>query len=159
MTSISKSESDIRLVRLRKDACKTARKGRNRMRGYRDIYNMTDREIRIYKRQLRRRILNRRRLFATLLTLCLIGILAVSFYSFKSSADSGEKKFKYYTSIEVEYGQTLWDIHQKYMDSEQYDSPDDYIAELQSINHLNKKGDIRVGQILIVPYFSTEYKN
>lgn len=94
-----------------------------------------------------------------MLTLGLIAVLAVSFYSFKSSADSGEKKFKYYTSIEVKYGQTLWDIHQKYSDPEQYHSPNDYIEELRSINHLNKKGDIRAGQILIVPYFSAEYKN
>ncbi|MCM1568273.1 MAG: LysM peptidoglycan-binding domain-containing protein [Roseburia sp.] len=128
------------------------------MREYGNVCNMTDRELRIYKRKLRRRIQNRRRCFAFVFTFCLIAVLAISVYSFRSSASSKKTEFKYYTRIEVEYGQTLWEIARDFTAPEHYQSVESYMAELQSINHIKEDGDIKAGQMLIIPYFSAEYK-
>ena len=84
--------------------------------------------------------------------------MAVSYYSITSYAESeiDNVSFKYYTDIEVEYGDSLWSIAQEYCDSH-YGSIFEYMNEVRSINHI--KGDIiKEGQLLVVPYYSGEYK-
>ncbi len=122
------------------------------------ISEMTDRELRAYKRSLRRRREIRRRCMLFLMTFCLIMVCAVSYCSLKSSADTGKDlTFKYYTSITVAYGDTLWDIAEQYIDYEQYEDRNAYIEEVRSINHLNVEADIKAGQHLVVPYYSSDF--
>lgn len=64
--------------------------------------------------------------------------------------------YKYYTSVTVEAGETLWDIAQVYVNGD-HASMQKYIDEVKQINHLvNDK--IYAGEDLIVPYYSDEYK-
>ena len=64
--------------------------------------------------------------------------------------------YKYYTSIMIESGDTLWDIAQEQND-EGIISTEAYITELRRINHL--EGDeIRAGQNLTVFYYDTVLK-
>ena len=64
--------------------------------------------------------------------------------------------YKYYTSIQVKEGDTLWEIADRYLCG-QGTSRDAYIQEIMQINGL--KGDtIRTGQYLTVVYYSTDYK-
>jgi len=93
------------------------------------------------------------------MTICLIAVFAVSYCSIKSSASMGrdQLQFKYYTSITIQYGETLWDIADDYIDYNQYKDKSVYIAEVQSINHLDNDTQIRAGQSLIVPYYSSEF--
>lgn len=67
---------------------------------------------------------------------------------------SEEASYKYYTSITVEKGDTLWSIASKYMSSE-YDQIEDYITEVRSLNHLYDNG-ISAGECLTIPYYSPE---
>lgn len=129
------------------------------MKAQKNIYDMTDRELRAYKRRLRKQREIRRKCMMLVMTICLVIVGAVSYHSISSSASTGsdEINFKYYTSITVEYGETLWDIADEYIDYNEYKDKDDYIAEVQSINHLEDKGNIRAGQILVVPYYSNEF--
>ena len=85
------------------------------------IYEMTNRELITYKKRLRRQIVIRRRMMLLFMTCFLIILGAFSYNSIKSSAHSTEDKlnFKYYTNITVEYGETLWEIADKYIDYEQ----------------------------------------
>lgn len=131
------------------------------MRVQKSIYDMTDRELRIYKRTLRRQREIRRKCLMAVMSICLILVCAVSYHAIQTTASTGEEElnFKYYTNITVEKGETLWDIADKYIDYEEYDNKMEYIAEVQSINHLNNKDAIRAGQHLIVPYFSNEFVN
>lgn len=129
------------------------------MKEQKSIYDMTDREIRAYKRRLRRQREIMRRCITFTITICLIVVGAISYHSISSSANTGkdELNFKYYTSITVAYGETLWDIADKYIDYDMYENKSEYIAEVQNINHLSEECNIRSGQILIVPYYSNNF--
>lgn len=129
------------------------------MRVQKSVYRMTDRELRLYKRQLRRRQQMQRRILTMIATICVIVFCAVSYQGIRSLASSGEDplKFKYYTKVTVAYGETLWDISDNYIDYEEYKNKREYIEEVQSINHLAEEDSIRAGQMLIVPYYSYDF--
>lgn len=93
-------------------------------------------------------------LTALFATACMIFVCAVSYRSIRIKASSG---FKYYTSVTVENGETLWDIADEYVDYDHYKSKNSYIAEVQSINHLDENCSITAGQILVLPYYSSQY--
>lgn len=128
------------------------------MKAYKNIDTMSDRELRQYKRTLRLRRMRRNRTLVSLLglwtALCLVFICVLAFHSVRTSASDG---FKYYTSITVESGDTLWDLADEYIDYAHYKDKNGYIAEVRSINHLNEKMDIMTGQRLIIPYYSDVY--
>ena len=129
------------------------------MRVQKSVYRMTDRELRLYKRQLRRKQQIRRRIFTMIATICVIVFCAVSYHGIRSLASSGDDqlKFKYYTQVTVAYGETLWDLSDDYIDYEEYKDKTEYIEEVQSINHLVEEDTIRAGQTLIVPYYSYDF--
>lgn len=129
------------------------------MKTQKNIYEMTDRELRIYKRRLHRQRALRRRVMMVLATICLIMVCAVSYHSIKSSANTGEEElyFKYYTNVTVSYGDTLWTLAEHYIDYNQYEDKETYLAEVKSINHLDEELSIRAGQSLILPYYSNEF--
>ena len=64
--------------------------------------------------------------------------------------------YKYYTSIRVEAGDTLWDIADRYV-CEQTGSRQDYIREVMKLNGM-KSDQIRTGESLTIFYYSTELK-
>ena len=129
------------------------------MRVQKSVYRMTDRELRSYKRQLRRKQQIRRRIFTMIATICVIIFCAVPYQGIRSLASSGDDqlKFKYYTQVTVAYGETLWDLSDDYIDYEEYKDKTAYIEEVQSINHLSEEDSIRAGQTLIVPYYSYDF--
>ena len=120
---------------------------------------MTDRELRAYKRQQKRRKQLQRRICTMMATICMIVVCAVAFHGIRSMASNGENqlKFKYYTQVTVAYGENLWDLSDSYIDYEEYKDKNEYIAEVQSINHLTEEGGVRAGQTLIVPYYSYDF--
>ena len=61
---------------------------------------------------------------------------------------------KYYTSIEVSVGDSLWSIAEEYMDAGNQ-SVYDYIDEIKEINGL-KSDQIRAGEYLMVSYYGYE---
>ncbi len=100
----------------------------------------------------------RKVLLTAFLTICLILALVFTFGSFLSKAKNKELKvtyYKYYTNIEIQPGDTLWDLADEYL--ENYESKEDYINEVSQLNSI-KDGKIISGQNLIMPYYSTEYK-
>lgn len=129
------------------------------MREQKSIYRMTDRELRAYKRQQKRRKQIQRRIYTMIATICMIMVCAVSFHGIRSVASNGENqlKFKYYTQVTVAYGETLWDLSDSYIDYEEYKDKNAYIAEVRSINHLSDENGVRAGQTLIVPYYSYDF--
>lgn len=65
-------------------------------------------------------------------------------------------RHKYYKSIEIASGDTLWDIAKEYM-NEDYDSIYAYIDELKDINGLTSDG-IQESQYLTVAYYDTAFR-
>lgn len=66
-------------------------------------------------------------------------------------ADKGEGRHKYYESILIESGDTLWSIAERYA-SDEYGSKDQYIQELMQINGLTSDG-IQSGNYLTIVYY------
>lgn len=74
--------------------------------------------------------------------------------SAKGRGERGES-YKYYTSVVIEQGDTLWGIASEYVTPE-YSGVEEYIREVRALNHM--EGDcIRAGQYLLVPYYSDEF--
>ena len=121
------------------------------------LYDVNEREQRKYARVLRLRRERRRKCLTMAVVafaaFCMVLICTISYSSINSNANDG---FKYYTSITAESGESLWDIADDYMDGH-YDSKENYIAEVRSINHLGEDETIIAGRTLIVPYYSSEY--
>lgn len=111
----------------------------------------------------RRRIRRRRRkiyyrmpviLLGLWTAVCIVLICSMLWKSVRSNASDG---FKYYASVTVEDGDTLWKLTDHFIDYNHYKDKNSYIAEVARINHLNAKYNISAGQVLIFPYYSDEY--
>lgn len=129
------------------------------MRENKKICEMTDRELREYKRVIRRRRERRVRVLSLVMAAWAILICVVSYHSLTSNAknDTEDVMFKYYTSVTVGAGDNLWSIADQYVDYHQYKDKDTYIEEVCSINNLEDAAEILAGQRLIVPYYSAEF--
>lgn len=96
----------------------------------------------------------------TICAILIIGVfiaLGTSFFEQKISAQDNEILHKYYTSVTIEPGDTLWNIADDFY-AEGYDSHADYIDEVMHINHLESKDEIVSGTTLVIPYYSYEVK-
>lgn len=105
------------------------------------------------------RRINKRRVIQ-LLSLFLISFLFIGVFAVHSKASSKadrSQKYKYYTQICIEYGDSLWSIADQYMDRSVYNRAS-YIAEIKSINHIEDNNLIQEGKKLIIPYYSDEIK-
>ena len=73
-----------------------------------------------------------------------------------SSSTTEHTRELYYTSVEIEAGDTLWTIAEEYM-SYEYDSTMDYVNELKSMNGLTSD-TIYEGNSLVIAYYSEDIK-
>lgn len=76
--------------------------------------------------------------------------------SSRSSAFDEHVSYKYYTSIQLTSGDTLWSIASKYKTKE-YSSIQEYMEELRLLNGLSDD-DIHAGQYLTISYYSYDFK-
>lgn len=89
-----------------------------------------------------------------LLIMCCVvfGSILVSAHG---SANEEPVDYKYYKSIEIESGDTLWSIAEEYM-TDDFESVAEYVNLLKKMNNLNNDKIIS-GQNLIVVYNDTMY--
>ncbi len=88
-------------------------------------------------------------IISTLILICAEGILS-------HAQDNDEVHYyKYYTSITIMPGDTLYSIAEDY--GLNYEDIESHVMEIAGINHL-ADDTIYAGSSLIVPYFSTEYR-
>lgn len=92
------------------------------------------------------------------LTLTLVVTLSFTINGFLSKAQSGDEKpeFKYYESVMIERGDSLWSIAKENMNPRHYKNTNAYIKEVMAINGLSNDS-ITAGNYLIIPYFSDEF--
>ena len=98
----------------------------------------------------------RRSLYCIAALLTVILVLVFNTANIANAGIRETERYKYFTSIEVEAGTSLWDIAEEYM-TEEYRSPKDYIQEVKNINHM-ESDLIYEGSYLCIPYYSTEKK-
>lgn len=118
---------------------------------------------RVQKRTSKKARIRRTKLIlrSTLLTACMIAVLAIcssAILSKATTSDDPEKVYyKYYTQIEIQKGDSLWSLAGEYMEHGPYESRKDYMEEVAEINQLSST-TIYEGQALIVPYYEDVYK-
>ena len=76
--------------------------------------------------------------------------------TFASSKTDVSSLNKYYTSVQIEYGDTVWDLADRYI-SHLNISKKAFIDEICLINHISGD-DIRAGDYIVIPYYSDEIK-
>ena len=109
-------------------------------------------------RSSRVNIFNRRIVFACVSGFALLSLIVFFFGAFTSRASESEPSYKYYTSIEVEEGDSLWSIADKYI-TDEYRNTQQYVDEVSKLNHLSDDDIIHAGEHLTIPYYSAEYQN
>ena len=86
-----------------------------------------------------------------------LGILLGSSINALASSEKDIASYnKYYVSIRVESGDTLWSIADEYVDGFNI-SKSDYINEVCIINEISEN-EIHAGDYIVVPYYSQEIK-
>ena len=114
------------------------------------------------ERRIRVNRMKRRRELKHILTLALTFVLVITcsmmFFTVKTKAQNRDEAvyYKYYKSIIVSRGDSLWTYAAEYADEDHYDSYQNYIDEVLQINGLFSE-DITIGQHLVVPYYSAEF--
>lgn len=119
-------------------------------------YYVSERRIRNNKLRRQRQLRHHIMMFMT--TALLIACFSVCFFSFKAKAQSETEDiaYKYYKSIVVKSGDTIWDYAEEYAHEDYYDSYDSYVKEVIRINAMTDDS-IQSGQYLIIPYYSYEF--
>lgn len=115
-------------------------------------------ELRIRNNRIRRTRQLHRNMIMFFLTIVLVLCFSIIFFSFKTKAQSNEEEvlYKYYKSVMVSEGDSLWKYAQMYGDNQYYDSYEDYMKEVMNMNFL-EDDTIITGQYLILPYYSREF--
>ena len=120
---------------------------------------ITEREYRNYKRKVRRQREIRNKIIYTVLTRGIVLVAVLSLHSITSQAqdENVEVTYKYFTNMEVEQGDSLWNIAQENIDYNFYDSIQEYVDEVIDMNNLSDE-TIVAGQSIVIPYFSNTYR-
>lgn len=121
---------------------------------------LSDRDLLNYKRKLRRQREVRNKIILAAIAFVVILFFAFSYNVITSQAneDTSDITYKYFTSFEVEQGDSLWSIAKDHIDYSHYDDIQDYIDEVVDINNLESSASIKSGQCIIIPYFSNIYQ-
>ena len=83
-------------------------------------------------------------------------LLGTSMNTFASSEKDIASYHKYYASICIESGDTLWTIADEYIEGFHI-SKSDYIAEICEINGISED-TIHAGDYIVIPYYSQDVK-
>lgn len=119
--------------------------------------------MRSYLRIKRYQKLFREHIFFLFITALLFGMLIGWFLgknqvvSAKVIESSSEPRSKYFTSIYIENGDTLWDIAKENITSE-YATIQKYIHEIKKCNNLHSN-NITEGCYLLIPYYAEKPRN
>lgn len=135
------------------------------MRAAASLYNnpryFSESEERIRRNQVRRQRIVRRQYFAlgTIIAI-IIFTLCFSFTTILSGAEGEDHvtNYKYYKTVTIHSGESVWSIANDNFDSTQYKSINEYIREINNINKLQSDSIVNAGEDLIIPYYSTEFR-
>lgn len=113
-------------------------------------------EERILQNKARRKAERRCHTRMMILTAFLVLALSLTIGGFLSQAKSSSEQinYKYYKSIIIRQGDSLWSIAQSNKPENQ--TVESYVSEMKQINHL-REDEINAGNYLIIPYYTNEF--
>ena len=108
-------------------------------------------------RALRKQREKRKMILLIVLTLVVIFVIGMGFGSMitRAKEPAAPAMYKYYANVEIQDGDTLWDLAGDYMDVAHYEDRMDYINEVMTINGMHDTCLIE-GRKIILPYYSDE---
>lgn len=110
-------------------------------------------------RHTRQRKVLKRRFAVVMTSICMLAAICVFgsmiFTDAKAETDNHETVYKYYKSIEIKSGDTLWSIANEYKSEDC--TTQEYISEVKSLNGL-ATDNIQDSQHLMIVYYDTEYR-
>ncbi len=126
-----------------------------RINGYHTNY---DRDYLRRVRNLRRKRIQEMKqklviLFVSIIFIMALGCVFGTILSDAKATEINPKPYKYFTSYTIQYDDTMWEIAQNYMDDEHYASVQDYISEVERMNHIDAD-NIKAGSTIMLPYYS-----
>ena len=86
--------------------------------------------------------------------IAIVMIFSVMFSTINAQAAPAQITNKYYTSIQIQSGDTLWAIASEYI-TDDYTDMNEYMNEICSINHISRD-EIKAGKYLVVPYYAVQ---
>lgn len=115
-------------------------------------------ERRIRNNRLRRKRQLQRHITMFLLTFILVIGVSSLFFALRTKAQSNDEEvlYKYYKSVMVQEGDSLWNYAECYGNNRYYETNQDYIKEVMEMNFLDTD-EITAGQYVILPYYSPEF--
>lgn len=124
---------------------------------YRDPRYFSESEIRIRNNKIRRKRIVRRQ-YAILMVLIAAIVFTLLFFttSFLSDAqtDNFTPECKYYKSVTVHAGDTIWDIATENYSALHYDSVSKYVSEIKSLNNISDTTKVYAGESIVLPYYA-----
>lgn len=93
-------------------------------------------------------------LIVSIITVVVLSVFAISI-STQASGLERTAQHKYYKSIEVSKGDTLWSIAAENFDTEHYKNIQEYVKEIKEMNAM-KSDHIVSGSCLIIPYYAPD---
>lgn len=94
--------------------------------------------------------MNKRLLLASAVFILLLA--AILLLQLPSRTEAGSFREKYYKSVELQPGDSLWSIAEEY-GSKEYGSYKEYIEEVKEMNHLTSNR-IYSGRSICIPYYA-----
>ena len=119
---------------------------------------MTNLERRQRARLKRRKQVAKQRLALLVFSVCVIilgSVVCGSIFSSAKAPQSDVPQYKYYKSVVIKEGDSLWSIAKEY-NPDQF-SMQEYIDEIKEVNALDSE-TIHAGQHLLVAYYDTELR-
>lgn len=106
----------------------------------------------------RRQIQVYRNICMLVLSITAVVVLSVFLISISTQAHELEHAtaYKYYKSIEIAKGDTLWSIAKDNIDTRHYKNVQEYIDEIKTMNAM-KSDHIVSGNYIIIPYYSSDF--
>ncbi len=92
----------------------------------------------------------------TFLTLLTIAVVVMG-TTITPQARTESPRIKYYTTLTVNSSDSLYDISEKYMSGE-YTDVNDFMNEICQINHIYDADNLEAGSQIIIPYYSSDFK-
>ena len=109
--------------------------------------------MREYQKVDQRQDIQQKRIVILLcLSIVVVLVSIIFFRTTNAQAAPAQATSKYYTSIQIETGDTLWTIAAEHITPD-YPNMNEYIQEVCSINHISKD-EIHAGQYLVIPYYA-----
>lgn len=105
----------------------------------------------------RRQLQVRRNICILILSIAAAVVLSAFLVSISTQASElgHGAEYKYFKSIEVTKGDTLWSIAKENMDKDHYKNVSEYVNEIKIMNAM-KSDSIMSGSYIIIPYYSSE---